>query len=226
MPFLKKVWYITWKDIRSEFRTKETMTSMLIFALLVLVIFSFAFNPTPTETKRIFPGIIWVGFFFAGVLGLNRSFARERENDCLAGLMLAPVDRSAIYFGKVLGNSLFMLVVELVTLPVFIVFFDYSVRGSLVALGLIFLLGTFGFVAVGTFLSALATNTRTSEILLPIILFPIIIPVVIAVVQATASIFAGASWSAATLLWVKVLVAYDVIFLVVPFLLFEYLLEV
>ncbi len=225
MSFLSKVLALVEKDFRAEFRTKEMLSVMLIFALLVVVIFGFAFNPTSQVTRKIFPGILWVAFFFAGVLGLNHSFTRERYNQALHGLMIAPVDRSALYFSKVLSNMAFMLIVELVATPVFLVFFDYSPAGRLPGLVSVVLLATFGFVAVGTFLAALAANTRTSQILLPILLFPVVVPVVIAAVQLTAATLAGSS-TASFAAWLRVLVVYDIIFLVVPFLLFDYLLEV
>ena len=224
MPFLHKVLAILAKDIQLEFRTKEMLSAMLIFALLVVVIFSFAFDVTSVGLREVFPGMLWVAFFFAGVLGLNRSFASERQNGAIQGLMLAPVD-SAIYFAKVIGNFLFMAITEAVALPVFLVLFDYRFVGSIPILIVILVMSTFGFIAVGTFLSALAANTRTSEILLPIILFPVLVPVVMAAVQTTKGVF-SADPLYTYALWFKVLAAYDFIFLVVPFLLFDYVLEV
>lgn len=225
MSFLSRVLAILWKDVRAEFRTKEMMSSMLIFALLVVVIFSFALDPADPQVRRAFPGILWVAFFFAGVLGLNRSFTSEKQGDCLQGLMLSPVDRSAIYFGKVAGNLVFMTAMEAITLPVFLIFYDYPVGGVGWRLVLVIVASTLGFVAVGTFLAALAANTRTSEILLPIILFPIVVPIVLAAVQSTGALLEGRV-SVDVSVWLKVLAAYDTLFLVVPFLLFEYLLEV
>ena len=224
MSFLQKVLAILAKDIQLEFRTKEMLSAMLIFALLVVVIFSFAFDVTSAGLREVFPGMLWVAFFFAGVLGLNRSFASEQQNAAIQGLMLAPMDRSAIYFAKVIGNFIFMMITEAVALPVFLVLFDYRFSGSFPVLVLVLVMSTFGFIAVGTFLSALAANTRTSEILLPIILFPVLVPVVIAAVQTTRGVFSADPLSTYAL-WFKVLAAYDFIFLVVPFLLFDYVLE-
>ncbi|HHW14376.1 MAG TPA: heme exporter protein CcmB [Firmicutes bacterium] len=224
MTFLNRVWAIAAKDLRAELRTKQMSSAMLIFAFLVIVIFAFAFDPTRQSLSFILPGVIWVAFFFAALLGLNRSFVGERVNDCLHGLMLAPVDRSAIYFGKVLANLIFTLVVEAIALPLFFVLFNYSLQGSWGVLLAIVALGTFGFIAVGTFLAALAANTRTSEILLPVILFPVAVPVVIGAVQATRAVLAGAPL-ADFLPWFGVLGVYGVVFLAVPFLLFEYVLE-
>ncbi|MGE5553412.1 MAG: heme exporter protein CcmB [Betaproteobacteria bacterium] len=224
MSFLSRIWAIAAKDLRAELRTKQMSSAMLIFAFLVIVIFAFAFDPTRQSLSFILPGVIWVAFFFAALLGLNRSFVAEKVNDCLHGLMLAPVDRSAIYFGKVLANLIFTLVVEAVSLPLFFVLFNYTLQGSWPLLGAVVVLATFGFIAVGTFLAALAANTRTSEILLPVILFPVAVPVVIGAVQATRGILAGAAFSD-YLPWFGVLGVYGAVFLAVPFLLFEYVLE-
>lgn len=224
MTLWSRVWAIAAKDLRAELRTKQMSSAMMIFAFLVIVIFAFAFDPTRQNLTFILPGVIWVAFIFAALLGLNRSFVAERINDCLHGLMLAPVDRSAIYFGKLLANLIFTLVVEAVSLPLFFVLFNYSLQGSWGALAGVVTLATFGFIAVGTFLSALSANTRTSEILLPVILFPVAIPVVIGAVQATRAILAGAK-VAEYLPWVGVLGVYGVVFAVVPFLLFDYVLE-
>ena len=218
---------IAQKDLRAELRTKEMLSAMMIFALLVAVIFSFAFDANTSSLREVFPGLLWVGFFFAGTLGLNRSFVNERQNAALHGLMLSPADRSAIYFGKVLGNLAVMGITELVGLPVFLILFDVSPGPAPWPLLLSLVLATLGFIAVGTFLSALAANTRTSEILLPIILFPVAVPVVLAAVQTTgAALAAGGLDAARYYLWMRVLLVYDVVFVVVPFLLFDYVLEV
>lgn len=222
--FLASVKAIVWKDLKAEFRTKEMLSSMLIFAFLVIVTFSFAFNPTIESIKQILPGIIWVAFLFSGILGLNRSFLSEHNNESIQGLMLAPVDRSAIYFGKVVSNFCLTTLIEAVSLPIFLILFDFNYYASWFWLAVVIVSGTFGFVAVGTFLAALASNTRSSEVLLPIILFPIIIPVVIGSVEMTKLLFAGGGL-AEIAIWLRVIAVFDVVFLVIPFLLFEYLLE-
>jgi len=223
--FLSRVWAITWKDLQSDFRTKEMLSTMLIFALLVVVIFSFAFDPGSRETAAVFPGLLWVAFFFAGLLGLNRSFVNEHSNDALQGLMLLPADRSIIYFGKVGANLVLMLIVEAVTLPVFAVFYNTGLPERWPLLLLVLPMATFGFIAVGTFLAALSANTRASEMLLPIILFPIAIPLILSAVEVTAGVFAGGD-IAVLITWLKIIAVYDLVFLVVPFLLFEYVLDV
>ncbi len=223
--FPRAVWAMLVKDLRLEFHTKEMFSALLIFALLVAVAFSFAFDVAPEGLREVFPGMIWVAFFFAGMLALNRSFASEKQNGCLQALMLGPFDRSAIYFAKVIGNLLVMLASEVVLTPLFFIFFDMRLDGSIWLLAAIWLLATFGFIAVGTLLSALAAQARASEILLPIIVFPVITPVVMAAVKSTAGLLLGARLVDYAI-WLKLLVAYDLIFLAVPFILFEYLLEV
>lgn len=218
---MKRCLDIARKDIRSEFRTKQMLNSMLIFALLVIVIFSFAFGPYPEYIDQLAPGILWVAFTFAGMLGLTRSFASEKEQGCLDGLKLCPVDWSAIYMGKVISNTVLMFIMEMITVPVFIVLFDYSIPDPL---GLIFIivLGTLGFVFVGTLLSALTVNVRAREILLPVILFPVIVPVIISAVLATGKILSGTNDILAE---VRILGAYGAIFFIVALLIFEYVIE-
>lgn len=222
----RHAWHIFWKDLLLEWRSKQTLSSMLIFAIMVVVVFAFAFQPTKELTQAVFPGMIWVAFTFAGILGLNRAFVSEKQQDCLMGLIMAPLDRTAIYFGKVLGTLFLMGVTELIALPLFFVFFDYRLQGSFLMLLAVIVLGTLGFATVGTFLSALAANARSSELLLPLILFPILVPVLIGSVKATGLVLAGAGQSAELMTWVRILGVYDLVFLVVPFLLFEYVLEV
>lgn len=225
MNYFNQIGTLVRKDLASELRTKEMLSSMLIFAMLTTVVFSFAFDPDTETVKKVFPGIIWVAFIFAGIMGLNRSFGGEKNNDCILGLMLCVQDRGVIYLGKTISNLVFMFIMEGITLPILFVLFDYRLKGSLLLLIMIVVLGTWGFIAVGTFMSAMAVNTRNSEILLPIILFPLIVPVLIAAVQATGIIVNGGNW-ADTVNWFKIISAFNVIFTVIPWLLFDYLLEV
>lgn len=224
MRFLKKVMVIVWKDILSELRTKEMLSSMFIFALLVIVIFNFAFELRVENIQEIAPGVLWVAFTFAGVLDLNRSFTLEKDKGCLEGLLLCPVDRSAIYLAKVLGNAIFMFVVEAIALPIFAVLFNLSIFGSLPQLITIIILSTIGFAAVGTLFSAMSVNTKTREVMLPLLLFPIAVPVLIAAVKSTGKILDGSSFTEIAS-WLKLLVAFDIIFLVVSFLTFEFVVE-
>lgn len=223
--YFNQIRTLVWKDIVSELRTKETISSMLIFSLLIPVIFGFAFDPDSDTVKKVFPGVLWVALVFSGILGLNRAFQAEKANDCISGLMLATVDRGVIYLGKMISNFIFMLIVDILTIPILFILFDYKMKGSPLNLILVVLLGTWGFIAVGTFLASLAVNTRNSEILLPVILFPLLVPLLIAAVQATGAIVAGeplSQWSS----WFSMLVAYDLIFTVVAWLLFDFVLEV
>ena len=220
--FWIKVSAILWKDILSELRTKDTIASVLVFSILVIVIFNFTFEPGNRLFKDIAPGVLWVAFTFAGMLSLNRSFARDKEKGCLEGLMLCPVDRAVIYTGKMLGCLVFMLVVEAIILPIFCVLFDLPL--FLPKLGVITLVATVGFAAVGTVFSALAVHTRAREIMLPLLFLPIVVPVIIAAVEASGLALSGAPWSEMTT-WLGVMLAFDVIFLLVAAWVFEYVLE-
>lgn len=229
MIYFKQILALVQKDLLNELRTKEMLSAMLIFAFLTIVIFAFAFyEPSKEILRGAFPGIIWVGFTFAGILGLNRAFMAEKANDSLMGLLLAPMDRTVIYFGKVISNLVFMLTMELVSLPLFFIMLDFRFKGSAALFALVIVLGTVGYISVGTFLAALSSNTRTSEILLPIIVFPIIVPVLLGAVKATAIILhaADAKDMAMYWQWIKLMLVYDAVFIAVPFILFDYVLEV
>lgn len=224
MNELRKLFVLVWKDLLAEFRTKEMLSSMFMFALIVVVVFNFTFEPGSRATAEAGPGILWVAFTFAGVLGLHRSLVHEVERGSLHGLMLAPVDRGIIFLGKAIGNAIFIFLIELPTFILFAVFFNIDFWKGLDKIALIFFLGTIGFAAVGTLLSAISVNTRTREIMLPILLFPIEVPVILSAVNATASALAGQSWSAISG-WLKILAGFDLIFLLVCFVTFEYVLE-
>ncbi len=221
MSFWRKAFAITWKDVLSEMRTKEIISSVLVFALLVIVIFNFAFGGA-MDMVKLAPGILWVTFAFAGVLGLARSFIPEKEEGCLEGLMVAPVGRDAIYVGKMLGSLVFMIIIEAVVLPVFSLLFNLNVFS--VELVVITLLTTVGFVSVGTLFSALAVNTKAREMVLPILFFPIIAPILIAAVNASEQALAGESWGAMAS-WLQIIGAFDAIFLVVSYLVFGFVIE-
>lgn len=194
---------------------------MFVFALMVVVIFNFAFELRVENVANVAPGVLWVAIAFAGVLGLNRSLVLEKDKGCLDGLILCPVDRSAIYLGKMIGNVVFMLAMEAVALPVFAVLFNLPLLtpAVLAVVGL----GTVGFAAVGTLFAAIAVNTRTREVMLPVLLFPIIVPLLIAAVKSTEAIVG--SQNAGDAPWLGMLAAYGAIFLVVSTLTFEYVLE-
>jgi len=222
MNFWRSVMAIVWKDIRAELRTKDIFSSMFVFALLAVIVFNFAFELRVPDMKMVAPGIVWVAVSFAGTLGLNRAFVIEQDKGSLAGLLLAPVDRSAIYFGKMLGNLLFMLVVEAILLPLVMIFFNLTLLTwpHLLVLGL----GTFGFAAVGTIFSAIAVNTRAREVLLPILLFPVLVPVLVAGVKMTGALLDGEPFSSLGN-WLRLTLVYDVAFTVVAYMTFGYVVE-
>ena len=222
MSFWRKVIAITWKDALSEMRTREIVFSVLVFTLLVIVIFNFAFGANQETMVLVAPGILWVTFAFAGVLSLNRSFVLEKEEGCLEGLMVAPISREVIYIGKMLGSLLFMLIIEAIALPIFAFLFNLEVLSP--QLVVITFLTTVGFVAVGTLFSALAVNTKAREMVLPILFFPIVIPVIISAVMASELALSGESWSGLSS-WLQIIGAFDVIFLVVSFLIFAFVIE-
>ena len=224
MNYFKKIWAIVWKDIRAEIRTKEIFSSMFIFSLLVLVIFNFSIDLLEVNPLDIAQGVLWIAFTFSGILGLNRSFLFEKENDCLQGLMLTPVDRSAIYFGKMLGNLIFMLIMEAIAVPIFVVLFNIGIYDKIISLAIVIFLGTLGFVTVGTLFSAMSVNIKAREVMLPILLFPIVVPVIIASVKSTGAILTGKPFDD-IISWLKLIAVFDVVFLVVSFLSFEYIIE-
>lgn len=204
---------ILWKDVILELRTKDIVVSALVFALLVIVVFSFAITPTPQTVAFVAPGILWVSFTFGGVLGLNRSMALERESGGLHALMLAPVSRDLIFFGKMLSTFLFMLLVEVAVFPVFAVLFNFSLL--LPGLIPVAVLATLAIAAIGTLFAAIAANTRSREVMLPLLFFPVVVPVVIAAVEASTAVLQGDS---AFDRWIPFLLAFDAVFLVVcPF---------
>jgi heme exporter protein B len=222
MSYLRKVMAIVWKDVRAELRTKDILSSMLVFAGLSVLIFQFAFDLRADNVRLVLPGVLWIAITFAGVLGLNRSFILEQDRGSLEGLLLAPVDRSAIYFGKLIGNLLFIFIVELLLLPLMTVLFNVWLLSP--ALLLVLALGTLGYAAVGTLFAALSINTRAREVMLPILLFPVMVPVFVAGVQAVSRLLDGDSL-ADIMRWVQLLVAYDAIFIAAAMLLFDYVVE-
>ncbi|HSQ16706.1 MAG TPA: heme exporter protein CcmB [Anaerolineales bacterium] len=220
--FLRALQAIIWKDLAAELRSRELLSSMLVFALLVILIFNFALELDARARATVTAGVLWVTFAFAGTLGLNRSMATEKDRGCLDGLLLAPVDRSAIYFGKAIGNLVFMFIVEAIVLPVYSVLYNTNLFQP--GLLLVILLGSIGYVAVGTLLSSMAVQTRTRDVLLPILLFPLVIPVMIAAVKASTGFLEGVD-IADIRPWLNLLVVYDVIFTAVAFMVFDYVVE-
>jgi heme exporter protein B len=204
--FFKALMAVAWKDLAAEFRSRELLSSMLVFALLVVLVFNYALDVDIKTRRLVTSGVLWVTFTFAGTLGLNRSMAIEKDRGCLDGLLLAPVDRSAIYFGKVVSNLAFMLIVEAIILPAYSVL--YNVNLFKPGLLMVILLGSVGYVAVGTLLSSMAVQTRTRDVLLPILLFPVVLPLL-----------------AAAVAWINIMIVYDVIFVAVAYMVFDYVVE-
>ena len=217
-----KIFAIFWKDLLNELRTKEIIVSVLVFVLLVVVIFNFAFDTGIDQSDTVVSGILWVALTFGGVIGLNRTFAVEKENSRLEGLMLCPVDRAVIYWGKLAGIFTFMLVRAVVITPIFLALFNLPI--FLPRLALIIILALLGFSAVGTLFSALAVNTRSRDIMLPVLFLPVVVPVIVSAVKATGPVLAGMPWGEIST-WLQIMVAFDIIYLVVATLVFEFVVE-
>lgn len=219
---LKATLAIVQKDLAAEFRSRELISAMLVFSLLVILIFNFALELDIKVRQSVTAGVLWTTFAFAGTLGLNRSMSVEKDRGCIDGLLLAPVDRSAIYFGKAISNLAFMLIVEAIVLPVYSMLYNVNLF-RLDLLGVI-LLGSIGYTAVGTLLSAMAVQTRTRDVLLPILLFPIAVPVLLASVKASNGLLAGAEFSE-VLTPLNILIVYDIVFIAVAFMVFDFVVE-
>jgi heme exporter protein B len=220
--YLRAIAAIVWKDLAAEFRSRELIGAMLVFSALVILIFNFALELDIRTREAVTSGVLWVTFAFAGTLGLNRSMAIEKDRGCLDGLLLAPVDRNAIYFGKAIGNLFFMLIVEAIILPMYSVL--YNVNLFQPGLILVILLGSIGYTAVGTLLASMAVQARTRDVLLPILLFPVLIPLLLAAVKASNGFLLGFEM-AEIMPWINVLIAYDVIFIAVAFMVFDFVVE-
>ena len=212
MSFFGPVLALVWKDVLLELRTRDFVVPVLVFSLMTVVIFSFAFDPTPRVVALVAPGVLWVAIVFGGVMGLTRSFSLEKDNGSLTGLMLAPVSRDTIYFGKMLAAFLFMVAVEIVVVPVFIVL--YNVGYAAAEMVPVALLTTLGIATVGTLFSAMAVNTRAREVMLPILFFPVALPIVVAAVEST-SLALGPALAGEALRWIGLLAVFDAVFLVV-----------
>lgn len=211
---------IIWKDLRCELRMRQVWVSMALFAVLALVVFNFAFDLRVDDMVGVAPGALWVAFVFASMLGLGRTMAAEQDKGSLDRLLLCPVDRKALYTAKLLGNLIFIGAVEIVAVPVFSAMYNVPlVTGMVVP---VVLLGTVGVAAVGTLFSAVAANTRAREVLLPLLVFPLIVPVVIAAVKATQGIVSPTPHDPP---WIGLLIAFDVIFLSVSAITFQYVVE-
>jgi heme exporter protein B len=211
------------KELRLEFRTRELLTTTVVFALIIIVLFSFAFNPTAEDSRRYGPGLLWIAFLFAGSLMLNPSFAREQANETLDALRMAPNSSFSILLGKMLANLIFLSLAEVVLVPMFSVFYNVSLAGIVGRLIFVLFLGTLGLVVTGTVFSAVSAHARMRELLLPLLLLPILAPLLIAAVEATASLLTEQPELDRT--WVAFLGGFDVVFLTASWLLCDYLIE-
>jgi heme exporter protein B len=222
--YLNQIAAIVWKDFVTELKTRELLSAMFIFALLVILIFIFSINLSIVKASEVGPGILWVAFLFAGTIGLNRSFMLEKENGCLMGLMLVPADRTTIYFGKLISNLIFLSIMELFILPLFMIFFNIDLLSHLGPLLVVVFLGTLGFCALGTLLSSLSANLKTREIMLPILLYPLLIPIIIGAVRMTGQILDGTEL-ADMMKWVGLTASFDIIYIGVSIMTIDHILE-
>lgn len=224
MDFLTRVWAIAWKDILAELRAREMILSMFLFGFLVILIFNFGIEPGLREMNLVRPGVLWSAFVFAGMLGLNRSFAGEKENDCLQGLLLCPVDRAEIYLGKFLANTVFTTVMGIFVFIFFSVLYNVDVLEAGLPLIAIILLAAVGFSSVGTLFAAVSVGLKARDVLLAILLFPVMVPVILAAAKSSGVVLDGGGLGSAGL-WLGLLLVYDVVFLAVSVITFEYVVE-
>jgi heme exporter protein B len=221
MNFLRQALAIAGKDLRSELRSKETVNASLSFALVILLLFSFAFDPSSEQIHEISGGLLWLVFAFAGTLILNRSFARELVNDCLDALISSPASGAQIFFGKSLANYTLLIIVESVCLPIFVIFYNAHWPKQWPLLFLVMLLGTWGITVIGTLFSAMTVNLRLRELMLPTLIYPMLIPALMGAIQLSTVILAGEPIGADNQIWFRLLVAFDIIFTILSLALVE-----
>ena len=224
MNYITLIWVLAVKDLRSEYRSRQAFLNTLFFALLILVIFQFAFDPGSPATREASAGILWVALLFPGVIQLNRSFQIEREEGTLYGILLAPIDRGVLFFGKFLANWCFLVVIDLLILVAFVILFNLTFAITLGWILLLLLLASIGFTAVGTLFAAMVSSIRAREVLLPILLFPIVVPTIVAAVSGTREVLL-AQEPGMLFQWIRLLLAFDVIFLAGCFIVFDYVVE-
>ena len=225
MSFVSQAWAIAGKDLRSELRTKETINASLSFALVILLLFSFVLDPGSDQVREISGGLLWLVFTFAGALILNRSFARELPNECLEALLASPTSGAELFVGKAFASFVLLMIVEIVCLPVFGVFYNTTAwTRQLPLLASVLALGTWGISIIGTMFSAMTVNLRLRELMLPVLVYPVIIPLLMGAIQLTGLLLAGEPIDKDNQLWVRVLVAFDIIFTLLAVSLVEFVL--
>ncbi len=222
--YAKRTLIVLWKDLLVERRSKEQVNALLFFCLVLLFLFQFALGPDPERLAAATPGLLWLGFILAGLLGLGRSFLGERENDCWEGLRLTPGDKSAIYLGKLAGNCVLMAAVETVLMVLFAVFYNVDLWTPAAPLALVLALGTVGLAAVGTLFAAMTTQVRARELVFPVLLLPVQVPVLLATVSATQALLLGQPL-ADVAHWLKLLAGADLVYVTIGLLTFEFVLE-
>jgi heme exporter protein B len=221
MKFIRQVWVITVKDLRAELRTKEAVNASLAFAIVILLLFSFAFDPDAETTRDMAGGLLWIVFAFAGTLILNRSFARELPNDCLDALIAAPIPGAALFLGKALANYVLVLAVQLISLPVFSIFNSVKLTTQFWPLMLVIALGGWALTVIGTIFSALTVNIRLREVMLPMLTFPILIPALLGAMILTKGLVLGQPIDADNMSWLKMLIGFDVMYTAASLILVE-----
>jgi heme exporter protein B len=222
--YARRTWIVLWKDLLTERRSKESANALLFFSLLLLFLFQFTLGPDRERLRAALPGLLWLGFILAGLLGLGRSFMTERDNDCWEGLRLTPGDKSAIYLGKFLGNFVMMSAVEVVLLALFGLFYDVALGPVVGPLAVVLPLGTVGLAAVGTLFAAMTAQVRARELLFPVLLLPAQVPLLLATVSVTQAVLLGQPL-AEVAHWLKLLAAADLVYVVIGVLTFEFILD-
>ena len=221
MKFVRQVLVITVKDLRAELRTKEAVNASLAFALMILLLFSYTFDPSQEMMREVSGGLLWIVFAFAGTLTLNRSFARELPNDCLDAMIAAPIPGSALFLGKCFASFVLVLAVELISLPVFGIFYNVKWTAQLPALIGVMLLGNWALTVIGTIFSALTVNIKLREVMLPMLTYPILMPALMAAMRLTTLLVVGQPITAEDMDWLKMLIGFNVIFTAVSLTLVE-----
>lgn len=221
MKYLRQIATIAMKDVRAELRTKEAINASLAFALMILLLFSYTFDPSKEMMREVSGGLLWIVFAFAGTLTLNRSFARELPNDCLDALIAAPIPGSALFLGKCFASFVLVLAVELVSLPVFGIFYNVHWTLQLPWLLMVLLLGTWSLTVIGTIFSALTVNIKLREVMLPMLTYPILMPALMAAMRLTTLLVNGQPIGDDDMAWLKMLIGFDVVFTAVSLALVE-----
>jgi heme exporter protein B len=224
MALLRETYLLLWKDLLLELRRRDSLLTMFFFGTLLLFVFHFSFDPAPEQVAAMAPALLWLAFLFTGTLGLAQLFHAERENHCLDALLLSPLDRGALFLAKSCFNLVLMVLVEIVVIPLFWILFNLRSWNLLPQLFLVTLLGTVGFCVLGTITSAITLRARARELLLPLVLFPLMIPVILATIRCMENVLRTGEFGDA-IPWLRLLIGFDVIFLTVGVLIFDWVIE-